>query len=194
MRQKLLSLIGRIGREARSETTTGKVRCRASLTATAEPKGQTSRSPRGFRRGDPSVFFLPAGAQVLEVLWELAHLPTLPTSLVQQALEEHLGILSDAYAVKEAVKRNYIIKCIEDIKKVSRPTPRPRCLCGPCSGIGPERGLGFISRGGEHLVFSVLTVLLVCVSSLQLLLLLHVAIQHGFVCIPLGRKQPGLVG
>ena len=56
--------------------------------------------------------------QVLEVLWELAHLPTLPTSLVQQALEEHLGILSDAYAVKEAVKRSYIIKCIEDIKKV----------------------------------------------------------------------------
>ncbi|XP_037554150.1 ubiquitin carboxyl-terminal hydrolase 24 [Nematolebias whitei] len=78
VRQKLLSLIGRIGREARSETTTGKV---------------------------------------LEVLWELAHLPTLPTSLVQQALEEHLGILSDAYAVKEAVKRSYIIKCIEDIKK-----------------------------------------------------------------------------
>lgn len=56
--------------------------------------------------------------QVLEVLWELAHLPTLPTSLVQQALEEHLGILSDAYAVKELVKRSYIIKCIEDIKKV----------------------------------------------------------------------------
>uniref|UniRef100_A0A8D0AJU7 Ubiquitin carboxyl-terminal hydrolase 24 n=1 Tax=Sander lucioperca TaxID=283035 RepID=A0A8D0AJU7_SANLU len=81
VRQKLLSLIGRIGREARSETTTGKV---------------------------------------LEVLWELAHLPTLPTSLVQQALEEHLGILSDAYAVKETVKRSYIIKCIEDIKKVRR--------------------------------------------------------------------------
>ncbi|MEQ2170516.1 hypothetical protein GOODEAATRI_001016 [Goodea atripinnis] len=55
--------------------------------------------------------------QVLEVLWELAHLPTLPTSMVQQALEEHLGILSDAYAVKETVKRSYIIKCIEDIKK-----------------------------------------------------------------------------
>uniref|UniRef100_A0A3Q4AJ23 Ubiquitin carboxyl-terminal hydrolase 24 n=1 Tax=Mola mola TaxID=94237 RepID=A0A3Q4AJ23_MOLML len=54
VRQKLLSLIGRIGREARSETTTGKV---------------------------------------LEVLWD------------------------DAYAVKETVKRSYIIKCIEDIKK-----------------------------------------------------------------------------
>uniref|UniRef100_A0A672T582 Ubiquitin carboxyl-terminal hydrolase 24 n=1 Tax=Sinocyclocheilus grahami TaxID=75366 RepID=A0A672T582_SINGR len=83
VRQKLLSLIGRIGREARSEATTGKV---------------------------------------LEVLWELAHLPTLPTTLVQQALEEHLTILSDAYAVKETIKRNYIIKCIEDIKKSSQQT------------------------------------------------------------------------
>ncbi|CAL8307093.1 unnamed protein product [Lota lota] len=86
VRQKLLSLIGRIGREARSEATTGKV---------------------------------------LEVLWELAHLPTLPTSLVQQASEEHLGILSDAYAVKETIKRSYIIKCIEDIKK---PTNRGEML------------------------------------------------------------------
>ncbi|KAJ6662583.1 hypothetical protein lerEdw1_011720 [Lerista edwardsae] len=81
VRQKLLSLIGRIGREARVDTTTGKV---------------------------------------LEVLWDLAHLPTLPSSLVQQALEEHLTILSDAYAVKEAIKRSYIIKCIEDIKRSSQ--------------------------------------------------------------------------
>ncbi|KAB1268967.1 Ubiquitin carboxyl-terminal hydrolase 24 [Camelus dromedarius] len=55
--------------------------------------------------------------KVLDVLWELAHLPTLPSSLIQQALEEHLTILSDAYAVKEAIKRSYIIKCIEDIKR-----------------------------------------------------------------------------
>ncbi|XP_078526269.1 ubiquitin carboxyl-terminal hydrolase 24 isoform X1 [Lissotriton helveticus] len=81
VRHKLLSLIGRIGREARFDTTTGKV---------------------------------------LEVLWELAHLPTLPSSLIQQALDEHLTILSDAYAVKEAIKRSYIIKCIEDIKKSSQ--------------------------------------------------------------------------
>ncbi|TRZ01275.1 hypothetical protein DNTS_030119, partial [Danionella cerebrum] len=70
VRQKLLSLIGRIGREARSEATTGKVFI-------------------GVHRNN-----------VLEVLWELAHLPTLPSSLVQQALEEHLTILSDAYAIQ----------------------------------------------------------------------------------------------
>ncbi|OCT84877.1 ubiquitin carboxyl-terminal hydrolase 24 [Xenopus laevis] len=81
VRQKLLSLIGRIGREARNETTT---------------------------------------AKVLEVLWELAHLPTLQSSLIQQALDEHLAILCDAYAVKETIKKSYIIKCIEDIKKSSQ--------------------------------------------------------------------------
>lgn len=64
------------------------------------------------------IIFLGTSLQVLEVLWDLAHLPTLPSSLIQQALEEHLTILSDAYAVKEAIKRSYIIKCIEDIKRV----------------------------------------------------------------------------
>nr|XP_051712391.1 ubiquitin carboxyl-terminal hydrolase 24 isoform X4 [Oryctolagus cuniculus] len=97
VRQKLLSLIGRIGREARFETTSGKV---------------------------------------LDVLWELAHLPTLPSSLIQQALEEHLTILSDAYAVKEAIKRSYIIKCIEDIK-------RP----GEWSGLEKNKKDGF-KQGG----------------------------------------------
>lgn len=108
MRQKLLSLIGRIGREARSETTTGKV-CRRTC------RGCNLKCLLSLL-----AFGVCLSVQVLEVLWELAHLPTLPTTLVQQALEEHLGILSDAYAVKETVKRSYIIKCIEDIKKVRR--------------------------------------------------------------------------
>lgn len=91
--------------------------------------------------------------QVLEVLWELAHLPTLPTTLVQQALEEHLGILSDAYAVKETVKRSYIIKCIEDIKKVRQTDWR----CGLMQHLAPSYMLGSprftrfcpISRSGQ---------------------------------------------
>jgi len=74
--------------------------------------------------------------QELDVLWELAHLPTLPSSLIQQALEEHLTILSDAYAVKEAIKRSYIIKCIEDIK-------RP----GEWSGLEKNKKDGF-KQGG----------------------------------------------
>lgn len=131
VRQKLLSLIGRIGREARSETTTGKV-CGHIL--------------QGLQYDACSVFGVTVSVwrlpvQVLEVLWELAHLPTLPTTLVQQALEEHLGILSDAYAVKETVKRSYIIKCIEDIKKVRHNDWR--CVLMPSFHLAPSYMLSF---------------------------------------------------
>lgn len=56
--------------------------------------------------------------QLLELLWELAHLPMLKTSLVELALEEHLAVLSDPFAVKEQVKKQYVIKCVEDIREV----------------------------------------------------------------------------
>ncbi|XP_063403289.1 ubiquitin carboxyl-terminal hydrolase 24-like [Mytilus trossulus] len=78
MREKLLSLIGRIGRDGR------------------EPKTTT---------------------RVLELLWDLSHLPALSTHLIELALEEHLAILSDSFSVREQVKRQYVIKCVEDIKK-----------------------------------------------------------------------------
>lgn len=55
---------------------------------------------------------------MLELLWDLSHLPALSTHLIEQALNEHLLILSDSYIVKEQVKRQYVMKCVEDIKKV----------------------------------------------------------------------------
>ena len=57
--------------------------------------------------------------QVLEVLWELAHRPHQSTVLIEEALEHHLGVLNDSYTVKETVKKSYVIKCVDDIKKVS---------------------------------------------------------------------------
>ncbi|KAL3868453.1 hypothetical protein ACJMK2_041259 [Sinanodonta woodiana] len=78
MREKLLSLIGKIGRDSKVPKTT---------------------------------------SQVLNLLWDLAHLPVLSTDLIEQALDEHLGILNDSYAVKDQVKRQYVSKCVEDIKK-----------------------------------------------------------------------------
>ena len=66
-----------------------------------------------------NVFFcFPTIIQALELLWDLAHLPALSTSLVEQALDEHHSILSDSYSVKEQVKLQYVNKCVEDIKKV----------------------------------------------------------------------------
>lgn len=78
MKEKLLVLIGRIGKEAR----VGKI-----------------------------------PTKVLDLLWSLSHLPSLTTELVEQALRSHIEILSDSCAVKEQVKKNYAIKCVEDIKK-----------------------------------------------------------------------------
>ncbi|XP_060555692.1 ubiquitin carboxyl-terminal hydrolase 24-like isoform X1 [Ruditapes philippinarum] len=77
-REKLLSLIGKIGRDAKIPKTTN---------------------------------------QVLQLLWDLSHLPALSTHLIELALEEHLAILNDSYIVKDQVKRSYVSKCVDDIKK-----------------------------------------------------------------------------
>ncbi|KAL4237153.1 Ubiquitin carboxyl-terminal hydrolase 24 [Mactra antiquata] len=77
-REKLLSLIGRIGRDAKIPKTT---------------------------------------TQVLQLLWDLSHLPKLSTHLIELALDEHLAILNDSYTVKDQIKKNYVSKCVEDIKK-----------------------------------------------------------------------------
>lgn len=44
-------------------------------------------------------------------------MPSLTTEMVDQALRSHNDILSDSYAVKEQIKKNYAIKCMEDIRK-----------------------------------------------------------------------------
>ena len=55
--------------------------------------------------------------QVLDLLWSLSHLPSLTTEMVDQALRSHNDILSDSYIVKEQIKKNYAVKCMEDIRK-----------------------------------------------------------------------------
>ena len=79
MREKLLRLMGRIGRDTRLVKTT---------------------------------------THVLVVLWEWAHVADVETQLLECALDEHLAILSDSYSVKEHVKKQYMVKCVEDIKEV----------------------------------------------------------------------------
>ena len=37
--------------------------------------------------------------------------------MVDQALKSHIEILSDSYTVKEQIKKNYAVKCVEDIRK-----------------------------------------------------------------------------
>ncbi len=68
--------------------------------------------------------------QVLEVMWELAHQTQLTTFLVEQALEHHLAILNEAYTVKEQIKKSYVIKCVDDIKKVNTSMDLPNMEIG----------------------------------------------------------------
>ena len=55
----------------------------------------------------------------MELLWNLAHLPDATRDMVEQALEAHSSILIESYHTKEAEKRTYMSKCVEDIRKVS---------------------------------------------------------------------------
>ena len=59
-----------------------------------------------------------ANLQILELLWRLAHLPQLSREMVELALDSHSSILIDSYHTKDAEKKTYIAKCVEDIKKV----------------------------------------------------------------------------
>ncbi|KAB7497643.1 hypothetical protein Anas_01167, partial [Armadillidium nasatum] len=77
LREKLLSLIGKIGQDSRYGRTTEKM---------------------------------------LDVLWELARVPSLPPHLVHLAIDEHLRILNES-VIREQLRKSYIIRCVEDIKR-----------------------------------------------------------------------------
>lgn len=77
-REKLLGLIGQIGKEATQSKST---------------------------------------QAILQLLWEVSHLHQLPKHLVEQALKEHLSILTEMSYNRDAVKRTYVFKCVDNIKK-----------------------------------------------------------------------------
>ncbi|XP_022244007.1 ubiquitin carboxyl-terminal hydrolase 24-like [Limulus polyphemus] len=79
MRKRLISFIGKIGKETSQGKTSTKI-------------------------------------QVLDVLWELTRSPDLPRHLIEQAQEELLNILNEI-SHKDQTKKNYLIRCLDDIKK-----------------------------------------------------------------------------
>ncbi|CAM1321691.1 USP24 (predicted) [Pycnogonum litorale] len=74
MRERLVTLIGKIGKESSGQVT----------------------------------------LKVLDLLWSLAHLPSLPKHLIEHALHEHLNILSDSNLKDQ---KCFVLKCLDDIKK-----------------------------------------------------------------------------
>ncbi|XP_076051171.1 ubiquitin carboxyl-terminal hydrolase 24-like isoform X2 [Oratosquilla oratoria] len=54
--------------------------------------------------------------KMLDLLWDLARVPALPPHLVHHALAQHLNILNEA-ATREELRKRYIVRCVEDIKR-----------------------------------------------------------------------------
>lgn len=54
--------------------------------------------------------------KLLDLLWELSHSSTLPKAHVEQAVEEFFNILSEM-SNRDQVRKQYISRCIDDVKK-----------------------------------------------------------------------------
>ena len=54
---------------------------------------------------------------ILQLLWEVSRLEDLPKNLVERALGEQLDILTSMTVNRDAMKKSYVMKCVEDIKK-----------------------------------------------------------------------------
>lgn len=55
--------------------------------------------------------------QVFDFLWSLFYLLLLIIDMVDQVFKFYIEIFSDFYVVKEQIKKNYVVKCVEDIRK-----------------------------------------------------------------------------
>jgi len=83
IREKLLQLIGQIGKEAISAKQVKPVQA------------------------------------ILQLLWDMAHIPEIPKHLVERAFAEHLSTITEMTLNKDAVRRQYVLACVDDIKKTT---------------------------------------------------------------------------
>ncbi|XP_015922706.1 ubiquitin carboxyl-terminal hydrolase 24 [Parasteatoda tepidariorum] len=75
-----------------------------------------------------------SSTKIVDLLWELAHSLNLSMSLIELALEEQFSILRDV-SHKDCIKKQYCVKCIEDIKKGVNVLPALRLLHNICKSI-----------------------------------------------------------
>ncbi|EEC12444.1 conserved hypothetical protein, partial [Ixodes scapularis] len=100
--KRLLTFIGKLGKESNQGKVSTKVSIIFSLTSLTFFFCLTSLRLR---------------AQLLDLLWELSHSSTLPKTHVEQAVEEFFNILSEM-SNRDQVRKQYISRCIDDVKKV----------------------------------------------------------------------------
>ncbi|XP_077972925.1 ubiquitin carboxyl-terminal hydrolase 24-like [Styela clava] len=87
--------------------------------------------------------------KVLDLLWDLSHLPKLSSHLVQQSMREHHAILNDSHHVRDSMKKTFIVRCIDDIKKDTWVVPALKQMydiantCGKPYSSKSDRGVLF---------------------------------------------------
>ena len=54
---------------------------------------------------------------ILQLLWDMAHIPEIPKHLVERAFAEHLATINEITLNKDAMKKQYVLNCVDDIKK-----------------------------------------------------------------------------
>ncbi|CAL1268833.1 unnamed protein product [Larinioides sclopetarius] len=75
-----------------------------------------------------------ASTKVVELLWDLAHASCIPMNIVELALQEHFSILCEV-SHKDQIKKQYCVRCIEDIKNGVSVLPSLRLLHNICKNI-----------------------------------------------------------
>ncbi|GFQ83735.1 ubiquitin carboxyl-terminal hydrolase 24 [Trichonephila clavata] len=75
-----------------------------------------------------------ASTKIVDLLWDLAHSPSIPMNIVELALQEHFSILCEV-SHKDQIKKQYCVKCIENIKKSVSVLPSLRLLHNICKNI-----------------------------------------------------------
>jgi ubiquitin carboxyl-terminal hydrolase 9/24 len=56
---------------------------------------------------------------ILQLLWDMAHIPEIPKHLVERAFAEHLATINEMTLNKDAIRRQYVLNCVDDIKRTT---------------------------------------------------------------------------
>jgi len=87
---------------------------------------------------------LKAVNSVLSLLWEVAHSSSITRHLVELALKEHLNTLSELSVNVDPILRQYILLCVDDIKKSNKVMlPFVKHLHEICKSYGSKSSAGY---------------------------------------------------
>ena len=73
--------------------------------------------------------------KLLNLLWDVSHIEGLPMYLTNQAVQSHLDILTESTTTRNNVKTEYVVKCVQDIRKQQWVVPAIRHMLNNLQSI-----------------------------------------------------------